>query len=81
MQSQQPDWDDENRIVYSWERSVVLPPKSCDFEGHPFKCPAKPADYMSVYPYGGTFMTPDHAWNNVTKTYEPTADAIDGSSF
>jgi hypothetical protein len=56
--------------VYSWERSVVLPPVQCYLEGHPFKCPARPWEYLDVYPYGSTAKTPDHIWSDKYKTYE-----------
>jgi hypothetical protein len=56
--------------VWSWERSVVLPPSSCVLEGQSFKCPARPWDYLDAYPYGSTAKTPDHTWNEKAKWYE-----------
>ena len=67
-------WSNESEVKYGWERSVVLPLKSCDFEGYPFKSPAKPADYLDGWGYWPTAMTPDHDWNQTTQTNESIDD-------
>jgi hypothetical protein len=59
----------QSNIIWSWEKSVVLPPGGCVFEGYPFKCPARPWKYLDVYPYGYSAKYPDHRWNKMSRTY------------
>jgi hypothetical protein len=65
---------DQSVVNWSWDRSVVLPPSGCVFEGYPFKCPAHPWKYILVYPYGESAKYPDHRWNQMTHSYNAIGD-------